>query len=328
MASLITGNKFDPKTDIPDLSGKVYIVTGGSAGIGFGIVAHLLKSNAEKVYLLSNKEGHAEEAQEELKKYGDVNRVEWNKIDFEDLKFTDEVAKNLSKLERIDALVCNAGLGIGVYNETKDGIDSHMQVNHFSQYHLAMTLLPVLQKTPDSRLVFQSSDLHRGISDVTFTSLSEINQDIGPTKLYNRTKLAQILFVRALVRRKEKGELGFDKSGSSGPWINATHPGGVSTDQQEQAVEAYGTVAKIGVAAIRPLLKDPIDQGCRPALFATTSQDVLKEKIQGAYIVPDRKVTDPSKEALNDELGENLWKLTEQILKEKLGELPYKTQYI
>ncbi len=45
-------------------------------------------------------------------------------------------------------------------------------------------------------------------------------------------------------------------------------------------------------------------------------------------IVPDRKVTDPSKEALNDELGENLWKLTEQILKEKLGELPYQTQYV
>ena len=29
-----SSNKFDPNKDIPDLSGKVYIVTGGSAGIG------------------------------------------------------------------------------------------------------------------------------------------------------------------------------------------------------------------------------------------------------------------------------------------------------
>lgn len=28
------GNKFDPNNDVPDLGGKVFVVTGGSAGIG------------------------------------------------------------------------------------------------------------------------------------------------------------------------------------------------------------------------------------------------------------------------------------------------------
>lgn len=64
MAHRITGNKFDPNKDIPDLGGKVsrrpkrppmhnarktaltaskkvYVVTGGTAGFGFGITAHL-----------------------------------------------------------------------------------------------------------------------------------------------------------------------------------------------------------------------------------------------------------------------------------------------
>ena len=87
-------------------------MTGGSAGIGFGIVAHLLHSNAEKIYLLSNKEQHAEEAQEGLKKYGDVNRVEWKKCDLEDLKFTDKVARELSELQHLDGVSCCGSLAL------------------------------------------------------------------------------------------------------------------------------------------------------------------------------------------------------------------------
>lgn len=41
-------------------------------------------------------------------------------------------------------------------------------------------------------------------------------------------------------------------------------------------------------------------------------------------IVPDRKVTEPSKQAQDEELGENLWRLSEEILHEKLGSVPYK----
>lgn len=175
--------------------------------------------------------------------------------------------------------------------------------------------------------MLQSSDLHRApLSSTHFLSVDEINTDIGPNSLYSRTKLAQILTVRAIVRRMENNEPRFQSPKYNGPWVNAVHPGGVNTDQQEQAVEAYGTKGKIGVAAVRPFLKDPVDKGCRPALFAATSDDIIKESIQGGYIVPDCKVTDPSKQAQDVELGENLWRLSEQILKEKLGRLPYQQE--
>jgi WW domain-containing oxidoreductase len=314
-----SGNTFDPNTDIPDLSGKVFVVTGGSAGIGYGISAHILQHNPEKLYLLGKKQHHLDEAAEGLKKFGDISRVEFVQIELEDLHDTDKVAKRLaSELHRLDALVLNAGLGVGPYGETNDGIDSHMQVNVFAQHHLAMTLLPKLIATPDSRLCLQSSDMHRAApSSIKFANLEEINTDIGPAYLYNRTKLAQIHLVRALVRRKERGELGMQPG--KGPWINATHPGGVKTDQQEQAVDAYGTLGKVGVAIVRPFLKDPVDQGCRPILFASTSDAIKEEKIDGCYIVPDRKITEPTSQALDEELGEQLWRLTETLLKEKLG---------
>ena len=277
----------------------------------------MLRHNASKIYLLGKKEEHLEEAHNELKNWGDVNNVEARKCEFEDLEQTDEIAKELAKsLDTLDGvcmnmilsentfpetnpikLVCNAGLGVGPFSKTKDGLDSHMQVNHISQFHLALTLLPVLQRTPNSRLVVQSSELHRGIlsSDVSFERASELTEDIGPMKLYARTKLAQILFIQALVRRAENGEMGFGssdelgfgkirrdgKGGAEGPWMNATHPGAVKTGQQDQAIEAYGTKGKVGVKAVRPFMKDAMDEGCRSALFALTSEDVVKEGIQG-----------------------------------------------
>ncbi|KAI1828462.1 hypothetical protein F4861DRAFT_544701 [Xylaria intraflava] len=310
---------FDPNTDIPDLRDRVYAVTGGSAGIGYGITAHLLQHNCARVYLLGKKEEHLAAAHDSLRKHGDTSHVELIQCDLEDLQQTDDVAKRLaSQLQRLDALILNAGLGVGPYAETKDGIDSHMQVNVIAQHHLARTLLPSLIATPDSRLCFQSSDLHRiGTGDVEFRNLDEINKDTGPTRLYGRSKLAQILLCRALHQRKMRGELSLTPG--QAPWINATHPGAVSTDQQNQAVEAYGMLGKIGVMATRPFLKDPVDEGCRAILFAATSDTVPREKIDGQYIVPGCKVTDPSKQARDEALQERCWNLVENTLKQKLG---------
>jgi len=193
-----------------------------------------------------------------------------------------------------------------------------MQVNVFAQYLLMMQLLPVLQKTPDARIVWQSSELHRFVpSDVKFRDLTEINQDIGPSYLYNRSKLAEILAVRSLTRRlREAGKL-------SSLWINATHPGAVSTNQPKQAEEAYGIVGKVGAALVRPFMSDPVKQGCRPMLYAATSSEIVEKNIQGAYIMPYKKVSEPSKQALDDDLADSLWTLCENLLKEKLGQLPY-----
>ena len=163
-----------------------------------------------------------------------------------------------------------------------------MQVNHSSQFHLVLMLLSVLQNTPNSRLVLQSSDLHRAApSSTRSTSLWELNTNIGPMLLYNWTKLAHILFVRARVRRLEKGELGLSRSQMTGPFINATHPGDVKTGQQQQAVEAYGAMGKLGVMAVLPLLNDPVDdyadQRCLQRLLKPLRRKRFKDSI--SYLI-------------------------------------------
>ncbi|MCJ1355576.1 MAG: hypothetical protein MMC33_005568 [Icmadophila ericetorum] len=268
--SFLKSHTYNPDKDISDLAGIVFAVTGGSAGIGFGIVAYLVQHNASKILILSNKKQHAEEAMEELKEFGDTSHVHWVHCDLSDLKQTDQVAKELARNEKqLDALICNAGLGVGKYWETTDGLDSHFQVNHLSQFHLLLILLPNLQATPNSRLVLMSFELHRAATPNTnFASVEEINTDVEPSFLYNQSKLAQVLIVRALKRRMDEGKLGFGSSNKV--FINATHPGAVSTDQPIQSEEAYGLKGTIGVAAIRPFMKDPVKKGCRSVLFVAT----------------------------------------------------------
>lgn len=71
-----------------------------------------------------------------------------------------------------------------------------------AKFQPAITLLPLLRATPDSSLVLQSSELHRGVTGgVTFKILAEVSTKAIPTVLYNRFKLAQGLLVRALHQR-------------------------------------------------------------------------------------------------------------------------------
>ena len=58
----------------------------------------------------------------------------------------------------------------------------------------------------------------------------------------------------------------------------------MATDQPRQAEEAYGVLGKVGVALATPFMVDPVDQGCRPALFAAVGDDVATERIQGQYV--------------------------------------------
>lgn len=80
---------------------------------------------------------------------------------------------------------------------------------------------------------------------------------------------------------------------------------------------------KIGVAAVKPFMEDIVDQGCGPALWAATSPEVVEGNVNGRYVVPDKKVMEPSSQSRDEGLAKQLWVLSKEILREKLGGLPY-----
>ena len=187
-----------------------------------------------------------------------------------------------------------------------------MAMNHMAHVILTSHLLPILKKTASNgntvRIVNQASNAHQATpSDTKFESLDELNRDTGPNGQYGRSKLAAILYSRYLNRHLT--------SAHPNILVNATHPGFVDTKMSTRdAHEPYplgGYVMSVGMAPI----KKNIMQGCVSTVFAAT----VTTK-SGEYICPPAVPESGNAMAQDEQLGENLMKLTREIVKEKTYE--------
>lgn len=196
-----------------------------------------------------------------------------------------------------------------------------MTVNHLGHFLLVNRLLPLIRMTsqipgaPMPRVVSVSSELHRAApSSVQFASVNELQDStISAVGLYGRSKLANILFTKFgledRVFRPNKDRI----------IAVATHPGAVHTGQQDQFKEAYGQLfGTMLKSVVVPFMRAP-DQGSLSTLWAATSEDIDKHNYEGKYFTDPGQLGNESKQACDPELGRNLWNLSEQIVREKVG---------
>jgi NAD(P)-dependent dehydrogenase (short-subunit alcohol dehydrogenase family) len=201
--------------DMPDMSGKVAVVTGGSRGIGEAAVSALVQKGCEGVsissmrcmdkgwlvvHIISATTEHQEEAKDNIAKLApDAHKlIHTHAVDLGSLTKLIPTAQNLaSSLSRLDILHLNAGVGVAPFGLTNDGLGNHYAINYLSHLVIADILTPKMietsKKSTDKygvRIVLESSELHRGApSDVKCESVEEMNEDIGAANLYNRSKL-------------------------------------------------------------------------------------------------------------------------------------------
>ena len=186
---------------------------------------------------------------------------------------------------------------------------NQMALNHMGHVILTSHLLPLLKKTASSdntvRIVNQASNAHQATpGDTKFESLDELNRDLGANGQYGRSKLAGILYSRYLNRHLT----------SAHPNIlaNATHPGFVDTkmssDDIHEPFPLGGYAMSVGFA---PFKKTQF-QGAVSAVFAAT-----KTEKSGQYICPPAVPESGNAMAQDEELGEQLMKLTRDVIKEK-----------
>lgn len=118
---------------IPDLTGRTALVTGGSAGIGYWDAAALAQHNAT-VHIVSANPEHGKEAEASinklLKQSGSKGSIKWHQLDLMHLKNVDKWAKGFAQeVDRLDILIANAGIGQAPFGMTDDGLERHFEVS-------------------------------------------------------------------------------------------------------------------------------------------------------------------------------------------------------
>ena len=120
--------------EVPSLSGKVAVVTGGSEGIGYGCTHTLLKHDIEKLFILSIGQDVVDNSVNAVREeMGDdvANRIVWLQCDIGDWKKVKETADKIaSQTDRIDILINNAARGIMTYQTTDYGVDRHVCIQY------------------------------------------------------------------------------------------------------------------------------------------------------------------------------------------------------
>lgn len=212
---------------MPDLSGKVAVVTGANSGIGKATALQLALANATVVLACRDVDAcrrTSTELSSEAMRAGAAGLTRALQLDLLDLKQVEAfAARALEELPALHILVNNAGIATKYpHTISVDDVEATFQANYLGHFWLTKRLLPLLEKSAPARIVHLSSGAHRGAPPEGLPlSRAAVNdaKAIGPYARYGMAKLASLVFAKEVDRRsRDKGILS-----------NAVHPGVVAT---------------------------------------------------------------------------------------------------
>ena len=145
------------QADIPDLTGKVIIITGANSGLGL-VSAQAFAAKGATVVMACRSLQKGEAAKTEILRAAPAAKLDLMQLDNASLKsvrtFADAFKANY---ERLDLLLNNAGVMAIPRQETADGFEMQFGVNHLAHFALTGHLLERLTSTPGSRVHSTSS---------------------------------------------------------------------------------------------------------------------------------------------------------------------------
>ena len=179
--------------EIPDLIGKVAIVTGANSGIGYETAKALAEKGATVVMACRNRD-KARAAVENIQRDVPNAQLPIIRLDLADLESVlDFAAQFESRYDRLDLLINNAGVMIPPYTRTRDGFELQFGANHLGHFALTGLLMDTLLDTPGSRIVNVSSSAHRmGSGTIEFDNLNA-EKGYSASGAYSQSKLANLL---------------------------------------------------------------------------------------------------------------------------------------
>jgi NAD(P)-dependent dehydrogenase (short-subunit alcohol dehydrogenase family) len=200
----------------------------------------------------------------------------------------DQVAE---RAPRLDALVNNAGVALRgpARQASADGFELTMAVNHLAHFLLTRRLRPLLERRDaadgPARVATVASELHaRGRIDWDDVAGQRAERYPGGTAAYAASKLANVLFARALARRASPDAL----------VSHALHPGVIKTKLLREGFGSNGGAA--------------VERGAATSVHVALSDEAAQST--GGYWA-DARPAEAAPQARDDAAAERLWAATE-----------------
>ncbi|MDP4239082.1 MAG: oxidoreductase [Bacteroidota bacterium] len=292
--------------DIPDLTGKTIIVTGGNSGLGFESVKAFAWKGAS-VIMACRTVAKGEDAKKQIVKFLPSADITVMRLDLTDLESVRDFVSNFKKNHiRLDVLLNNAGIMMVPYNVTKDGFESQLATNHLGHFALTGLLLDVLRNTPKSRVVNVSSLAHKW-GEMDFNNLLyENGNGYSPTKAYSRSKLSNLLFTYELQRFFEQHKIDAISL--------ASHPGLSDTNLANHLVKKWY------FRLLQPILFrmfQPPSMGALPEIRASVDPGASANEFYGPGGKRQMKgypvTVHPKMKAHDKESARKLWEVSEKL---------------
>lgn len=302
---------FSPDKDIPDLSGKVIIVTGGSSGLGKETVHQLVKHNPAVVYITARTEARASAAMEEIYRATPAakGKLKFLSLDLGSFASVQEAATAFnSQSDRLDLLVNNAGLMATPAGLTSDGYEVQFGSNYIGPALFTKLLLPTLLRTAepaqaDVRVVNLSSELYKQApaQGLLLSQCTTPLEEISSLARYGHSKLADYYHTLSLAQTY--------------PAIKfvAVHPGVVSTGLFDDLAKRRPWLGGL-IKMVGSVLLTDVHQGAHAQLWASTAESASVES-GGFYNQKLKQYQDKVLE--DDKAARELWDWTENEFSSK-----------
>jgi NAD(P)-dependent dehydrogenase (short-subunit alcohol dehydrogenase family) len=301
------------ESNIPDIQGKHFVVTGGNSGLGLETVRALATRGAI-VTLACRDLAKGNAARDSIaKNFGSV-QIDVQELDLASLSSIKNFAANLSS-KPIDVLINNAGIMAPPKSHTSDGFELQLGTNHLGHFALTAQLWSALMKSTSPRVVTVSSNAHK----MSQMKLGQMHwDDLMSDKKYSawgayaQSKLANLLFAFELQRRATAaGKTNFNSL--------AAHPGYSATNLSSSVAPSAPSIFRKLTKNIEGVIGQEARMGALPQLYAATETDIPG----GAYVGPDGfgewrgypKLVNANEHAKNLEDAKKLWQISEVLTK-------------
>ena len=296
-------------SNLPDLTGKTYAITGGNSGLGLE-AAKILTGKGAKVVITSRKEDKARAALAEVRAHSPGADVDFVLLDLTDPASIEQAAAALiEKCPRMDALINNAGVMQPPETRTAEGFELQMATNHLGHFRLNAHLLDHLEAS-SGRIVPVSSVAHK-FGAIAFDDLM-FEKSYDATVAYSQSKLANLMYAFELDRRL--------KARGSKVMSIPCHPGYAATNLQSAGVGMDGgsKFFKVLYSVTNKVMAQSAERGAYPLVLAAADPGAEA----GTYYGPTgmAQARGPvgesfvDKRAKDQAIARQLWEVTEKLV--------------